>query len=176
MSPESSSERRSDLITDDKSELKEASAASLWGRFNGPWQDDSSRSALWRWRDLKKKKVFCLEFQRDCGECVWLHSSFIALREKWWRWLMKTADTHTGIIEFSFRIAVRQSEWAYSAYYTFRSGLQVSDMFSLHSYVYHLPKKKRWSSSEKAQTLHVLKYICHLEVDCCFSMPWATHA
>lgn len=64
------------------------------------------------------------------------------------REMMKMADensrhTHTGIIEFSFRIAVRQSEWAYSTYYTFRSGLQVSDVFSLHSYVYHLPKKKR---------------------------------
>lgn len=52
-------------------------------------------------------------------------------------------DTHTGIIEFSFRIAVRQSEWAYSAYYTFRSGLQVSDGFSLHSLCLSPAKEKK---------------------------------
>lgn len=70
-------------------------------------------------------------------------------------------DTHTGVIEFSFRIAVRQSEWAYFAYYTFGSGLQVSDGFYLHSLCLSPAKEKKWSSSEKAQTHPVLKYICH---------------
>lgn len=156
MSPESSSERRSDLITDDKSELKEASAASLWGRFNGPWQDDSSRSALWRWRIKKKKwkkeSVLLGISKRLWWMCLITFQFYCVERE-----MMKMADensrhTHTGIIEFSFRIAVRQSEWAYSAYYTFRSGLQVSDVFSLHSLCLTPAKEKKmielWESTD----------------------------
>lgn len=124
--------------------MKGGSATPEWCYLNRWWQENGSRSALTVSIQLDHgegkriwRRVLYGEFQ-----LVWLHFHFIVLREKWWKWLMKTVEAYTGMIKFGFGIAARRGGCAYFTSSTFRRRLQVFDWHALPSLCLSAAKEK----------------------------------